>query len=191
MNANAEALMAYDQGNTVLEAAATYGQRLFRFIRGKLRSREDAEDVLQEVWYQLSKTVNVAEIEHLSGWLHQVARNKITDRHRKKSESSIESLGFLDEDGSSFLTDILLVDSTTPETEYLKDLFWDELMTALQELPEKQRQVFIWNEMEDQTLQQIADRTGENIKTIISRKGYAVKHLRTRLRTFYQEYLND
>jgi RNA polymerase sigma factor (sigma-70 family) len=84
---------------------------------------------------------------------------------------------------------MLLAGETNPETEYIRELFWQELFAALEELPENQRQVFIWNELEDMTLQQIADRTGEKLKTIISRKGYAVKHLRQRLKLLYKDFL--
>ena len=95
-----------------------------------------------------------------------------------------------DEDGDFHWGELLLSDDNTPETEHLRQVFWDELFIALQELPENQRNVFVWNELEDQTFQQIADRTGENIKTLISRKRYAVQHLRRRLESLYNE-LND
>ena len=94
-----------------------------------------------------------------------------------------------DEEGDVDFKDLLLNTPETPETEYLRQLFWEELMMALDELPPEQRDVFVWNELEDQTFQEIADRTGQNIKTLISRKGYAVKHLRRRLDAFYQEFL--
>ena len=100
-------------------------------------------------------------------------------------------MGFEDDDGTRHIADILLADATTPETQYMRDLFWAELIAALDELPEAQRQVFILNELEDKTLQDIADATGENLKTIISRKGYAVKHLRKRLNVLYEEFLTD
>ena len=83
-----------------------------------------------------------------------------------------------------------MADTLSPEDENLKEIFWEELFKALDELPEKQRNVFVWNELEDQTFQQISDRTGVNIKTLISRKRYAVKHLRTRLEAVYQEFFN-
>ena len=87
--------------------------------------------------------------------------------------------------------DLLLADDGTPESDYLRELFWQQLMEALDELPENQRQVFVWNELEDETFQEIADRTGENIKTLISRKRYAVQHLRKRLAGLYQDLLID
>lgn len=180
--------MATKAGDNIVTTIKEYGKRLFGFIRGKVSSDEDAEDVLQDVWYQLSNAVNLGEIEQMSGWLHQVARNKITDRQRKKTPELLDD--FEAEDDSLSFKEILLADDTNnPETQYLRDIFWKELFAALDELPEKQRQVFVWNEMEDLTLQQIADNTGENLKTIISRKGYAVKHLRARLQNLYSELL--
>lgn len=182
--------MAENPRQTIIQTVKDYGGRLFRFIRGRVKSDEDAEDILQDVWYQLSNVVNVNEIEQMSGWLFQVARNKIVDKHRKKTPDSLDAMSYEEEEGEFYLKDILLADDTNPETEYIREVFWQELFVALEELPENQRQVFVWNELEELTLQQIADRTGEKLKTIISRKGYAVKHLRKRLETLYNDFLN-
>ena len=154
------------------------------------QDREAAEDILQDVWYQLSTVPEIEAIEQMSSWLYRVARNRIIDKYRKQKPESLEDFGYEDEDGEFHFKDILLADDTTPETAYLKDLFWEQLNIALDELPENQRQVFIWNELEDQTFQEIADRTGENIKTLISRKRYAVRHLRERLESVYREFVN-
>ncbi|SDJ80791.1 RNA polymerase sigma factor, sigma-70 family [Catalinimonas alkaloidigena] len=177
-------------GQKTVQIVSDYGKRLFRFIRGRVKSDEDAEDILQEVWYQLSNVVNLDEIEQMSGWLFRVARNKIIDRSRKRTPEALEDFRYQDEDGDFSFKEILLADTTNPELEFLRDAFWEELFAALDELPENQRQVFIWNELEDMTLQQIADQTGEKLKTIISRKGYAVKHLRRRLASLYNEFLS-
>lgn len=174
-----------DNIGKVMEA---YGRRLFRFIRGRTRNDADAEDVLQDVWYQLSNVVNLDAIEQVSAWLYRVARNRLTDRSRKKTEQSLEDFQYVDEEGDLYLKNILLPESDTPETAHLRDFFWESLFAALDELPEAQRQVFVWNELEDQTFQEIADRTGENLKTLISRKRYAVQHLRKRLETLYREF---
>ncbi len=183
--------MAAKAGNNIVDTIKEYGKRLFGFIRGKVNTDEDAEDVLQDVWYQLSNVVNLDEIEQMSGWLHQVARNKITDRQRRKKPELLDDFDTEDEEGNSFgIKEILLADDTSnPETRYLREIFWKELFAALDELPEAQRQVFVLNELEDMTLQEIADKTGQNLKTIISRKGYAVKHLRQRLQSLYTELL--
>jgi RNA polymerase sigma factor (sigma-70 family) len=190
MIATENILMAGSPNQSIVSAVSSYGKRLFGFIRKKVKSDEDAEDILQEVWYQLSNVVNLGEIEQVSGWLFKVARNKITDSYRKKSTESLEELGYEDDDNSWNFKDFLLADTSDPETEQLREVFWEELFTALDELPENQRQVFVWNELEDMTLQEIADKTGEKLKTIISRKGYAVKHLRRRLEDVYNDFLN-
>ncbi|WP_460907216.1 RNA polymerase sigma factor [Spirosoma areae] len=182
--------MAEPPKRTIIETVRQYGSRLSRFIRGQVKSDEDAEDILQDVWYQLSKVVDLEGIESMSGWLFQVARNRITDTYRKKKEGALSDLMLEnEEDGFSF-REILLADAETPEDQFFKDIFWEELMKALDELPENQRTVFVQNELEDSTLQEIADQTGENLKTIISRKRYAVQHLRKRLKTLYDELDN-
>jgi len=177
-------------GQKIIQTVKDYGNRLFGFIRGRVKTDEDAEDILQDVWFQLSHAVDVEEIEQMSGWLFRVARNKIIDKHRKKTSESLEDHVYENEEGEFSLKDILLADDSNPETEYLREVFWQELLSALEELPENQRQVFIWNELEDMTLQQIAEKTSEKLKTIISRKGYAVKHLREKLEYLYLELLN-
>jgi RNA polymerase sigma factor (sigma-70 family) len=183
--------MAGQPKQNIVKTIAHYGKGLFSFIRGRVKTEEDAEDILQEVWYQLSNVVDIDDIEQMSGWLFRVAKNKIIDNYRKKSPEPLEDLEYENEDGGFDFNDILLADDDDPESVYLKELFWQELFIALDELPEAQRRVFVWNELEDKTLQQIADETGENLKTIISRKGYAVKYLRQRLETFYNDFLNS
>ena len=167
-----------------------YSNRLFRFIRGRVPSNADAEDITQEVWYQLSRVIELDSIEQMSGWLFRVARNRITDTYRKKKPDLLLDKNF-DNDESGFdFKEILMADTVSPEDENLKEIFWEELFKALDELPENQKNVFVWNELEDQTFQQISDRTGVNIKTLISRKRYAVQHLKTRLQALYQEFFN-
>lgn len=176
--------------SNIISTVKAYGKKLFGFIRGRVKSDEEAEDILQEVWYQASNSLNFEEIDSISGWLYRVARNKIIDRYRKKSEEYLEDFAFFDEAGDQHFQEILLSDVNDPELELLRTLFWEALEEALESLPEKQRQVFILNELEDLTLQQIADQTGENLKTIISRKRYAVLKLREHLRWIYDDF-ND
>jgi len=179
-----------ESSKNIVKAVSDYGKGLFNFIRRKVPTEADAEDILQDVWCQLSNIDDKDEILQLRGWLFKVARNKIIDKGRKKAEQLIDDLvDEGEEDGINF-ADILLPDDNDPESVYLRELFWDELFAALDELPEKQKQVFVWNELEDKTLQQIADESGEKLKTIISRKGYAVKYLRSRLQTLYDEFLD-
>ena len=134
--------------------------------------------------------IELDSIEQMSGWLFRVARNRITDNYRKKTPDLLLDRNDKDDETGFDFKEILMADTLSPEDENLKEIFWEELFKALDELPEKQRNVFVWNELEDQTFQQISDRTGVNIKTLISRKRYAVKHLRTRLEALYQEFFN-
>ncbi|WP_316802295.1 RNA polymerase sigma factor [Pedobacter nototheniae] len=182
--------MPANESQNIISTVASYGKRLFSFIRGRVNTDEDAEDILQDVWYQLSNQPEAGAIEQISGWLYRVARNKITDKYRKQKDDLLEDLSYEDEDGEINFREILMAEASTEEAEELKKLFWDQLFIALEELPENQRYVFIQNELEERTFQEIADETGENIKTLISRKGYAVKHLRNRLQNLYQEFIN-
>ena len=168
-----------------------FGQKLFAFVRTRVRTNEDAEDILQDLWYQLSKLGDIDELENVGAWLYHVARNKLTDKYRKKTSLSLEDLADESEDGTINYKEIILIDdSNNPELSFFKELFWKELMTALNELPKKQKDVFILNEFEGFTLREIADQKNENIKTIISRKVYASKHLRNKLNYLYQELNN-
>lgn len=181
------------QKNNIIRAVKEYGQRLFGFIRGRVPSDEDAEDILQDVWYQLVSHPETELIESISGWLYRVARNKITDTYRKKKTTALDDAENGEgEDGDTWLVPELITgDRQDPEALQLKKLFHQTMMDALEELPAKQRNVFIWNELEEITLQEIASREGENIKTIISRKRYAVQHLRNRLAFIYDEIINN
>ncbi len=176
-----------DRKSSILATIKAYGTNLFGFIRGRVGSQEEAEDILQDVWYQLSRIIDLEEIENISAWLYRVARNRITDRFRKKEPILLSGN---DDESLSDLFELLTGDAETPEEFFFKELFWQELQLALDELPQKQRDTFVWNELEDQTLQEIADRTGEKLKTVISRKRYAVQHLRNRLQTLYDD-LNE
>lgn len=182
------AVMPGDKNRHIVQTISSYGKSLLGFIRKRVKSDEDAEDVLQDVWYQLSSVVNAAPIEQTGAWLYRVARNKIIDRHKKKSEILFEE-NFDDDQGDEEpdFKAILLQESSTPETEYLRNLFWEQLFAALEELPEEQKQVFIWQELDEIPFREIAERTGENIQTLVTRKRYAVLHLRKRLRQLYNE----
>jgi len=174
--------------NSISTTIQEFGEKLFGFVRKKVKTTEDAEDILQEVWFQLSNLSDIAELDNVSAWLYEVARNKITDKARKKKNLSLEDYGYESEEGEFDFKEILLLDDTNnPELAFFKEIFWKEFQQALDELPPNQKEVFILNEMEDMTLQEIADRQGEKLKTIISRKGYAVKHLRNKLSYLYKE----
>jgi len=185
-----------EKKQNIIQTVKEYSRQLFGFIRGRVGSDEDAEDILQDVWYQLSSQAKFEDIESVSGWLYRVARNKITDTYRKKKEVAFNDSDADGEDDDPIaigwiVPAFMLTDTSNPETDQLRELFHQTLFDALQELPENQRNVFVWNEMEEKTLQEIADRENENIKTIISRKRYAVQHLRKRLEFLYNDFLNN
>lgn len=180
--------MAQKNSKSVTDLIKTYSGQLLRFVKGRVKRDEDAEDILQEVWFQFSRLTNIDELENVGAWLYRVTRNKITDSYRKSKPEALDEMVEDAEEEAFPIRQLLLADdSQDPELKMFKDIFWDELMKALDELPEKQRNVFLLNEMEDKTLQEIADMEGEKLKTIISRKGYAVKHLRLRLKSLYDE----
>jgi RNA polymerase sigma factor (sigma-70 family) len=176
----------------IIQTVGNYSKRLFHFIRGRVNTDEDAEDILQDVWYQFSNLVDTESIEQASAWLFTVARNKITDKYRKQQPVLLEDeLGYENEEGEWNVKEILLAENTTPETEHLRNLFWQQLFAALNELPEEQRKVFVWNELEDIPFNEIAAMTGEKVNTLISRKRYAVLHLRSRLEELYREIIEQ
>ncbi|MGJ1205390.1 RNA polymerase sigma factor [Sphingobacterium lactis] len=188
MDSAEQEAMGSTSSKSFSEIVKIYGGQLLRFVKSRVSKTSDAEDILQEVWYQFSRVTNIDDLGNAGAWLYSVTRNKITDSYRKKKTESLDDL-YQDADDESFaIAHLLAADETeNPELKMFKDIFWDELMKALEELPEKQRKVFMLNELEEMTLQEIADQEGENLKTIISRKGYAVKHLRLRLRSLYDE----
>lgn len=180
--------MAEKNAKSFAVVVKTYGSQLMHFVKARVSKAVDAEDILQEVWYQFSRISDIDGLENTGAWLYSVTRNKITDNYRKKKNDSLDELTS-SKDEEDFSLEHLLVadDSNNPELKIFKDVFWDELMKALSELPENQRTVFIRNEIEDMTLKDIAQEDDVSIKTVISRKGYAVKHLRLRMRALYEE----
>jgi RNA polymerase sigma factor (sigma-70 family) len=179
--------MPVSAGKNISGLIGRFGKQLLGFIRKRVSSQADADDILQDVWNQLTTAVDT---EQMSCWLFTVARNKIIDRYRKKQP---DSLDLLLETGESAngpdLAAILLDKGEDPETANLRSLFWKALQEALDELPEEQRTVFIWNELDGLSFKEIAERTGEKVNTLISRKRYAVLHLRERLLHLYQEII--
>lgn len=173
----------------IIQAVQDYGNRLFSFIRNRVKSDEDAQDILQDVWFRLSNVSEAEPIEQIGSWLFTVARNRITDMYRKQKPSSLDDFIYEDEEGEINYKDILLSDFKSPEDEELKKVFWDEFFKALDELPKEQKEAFVQNELEDKTFREIAEKTGESIKTLISRKRYAVLHLRKKLDSLYTELI--
>lgn len=179
-----------EKENFVSKTVENYGTKLMGFIRSKVRNSEDAEDILQEVWYQFSNLSNLSDIVNVSSWLYTVSRNKITDNYRKKQTENLEDFSYEDE-GDLIIREFLMENNDeNPELKMFQEQIWDEIFSALEELPETQRLVYTENELEGKTLQQIADEQNENLKTIISRKQYAVKHLRKKLNRLYMDLNN-
>ena len=169
--------------------------RLKAFIRKRVPNKEDAEDILQDVFYQFVKSVEntFSPIEQVSAWLYRVARNTIINKGKKKQEEEL-SVSQYDEAGNVLeeFSEILFDDGksvSTPETEYLRSLVWKELETALSELPPEQREAFELMEMEGLPAKEIAESIGVSVNTLLSRKHYAVKHLRKRMAGLYQDIL--
>ena len=158
------------------------GQRLLRFIRARVPSEPDAEDILQEVWQQLIVALDAGPIEQIGGWLYTVARNRIIDRYRQPKMVSLEALA-AEADADDALSELIAPlgqDERTPRTESQRRMFWEQLHAALAALPKEQRQVFVWHELDDLSFQEIAALTGENLNTLLARKRYAVQRLRRR-----------
>ena len=158
-------------------------------IRRSVASREDAEDILQDVFYQLLG--NKEPIDQITAWLFTVARNKIIDRNRKKKPFALDDLFPETDDGEmSDWLDLIMDDSSNPETIYLRNLFQETLKESLDELPDEQKQAFVLNEIEGIPFKQISEETGIPVNTLISRKRYAVLHLRMKLTDLHDALKN-
>jgi RNA polymerase sigma factor (sigma-70 family) len=166
-------------------------KRLFEFIRSRVRSSADAEDILGDVFYQMLARFNAAEpIEQLTAWLLTVARNKIIDWYRKRRPGSLkqsneESILPLDPE------DILFDPGQNPDALYERSLVWTELAGALDELPEEQKEVFVLHALEGRSFKEIAEITGAPVSTLLSRKRYAVLYLREALQELYDDVYSD
>jgi RNA polymerase sigma factor (sigma-70 family) len=180
-----------DVGQLIVE----HRPKLKAFIRKRVANKEDAEDIVQDVFYQLVKTVEISmnPIEQVSAWLYRVARNLIINKGVKKREVEMPVYRS-DEKDDDILNDIseIMFNSETslsPETEYLRSLFWVELDNALAELPLEQREIFELTELDGIPVKDISETTGVSVNTLLSRKHYAVKHLRKRMRQLYEEII--
>jgi len=163
--------------------------KLFNFISKRTPTIEDAEDILQDVFYEL---VQSETIEQTAAWLYRVARNKITDWYRKLKTSRLDDIqiNHSDEDEVLLLSDIIPSMETAADKQILLKLISEVLAETLEELPSNQREVFVLHEIEGRSLKEISELTGTGIKTVISRKRYAVLYLQERLRSLYKELLN-
>lgn len=167
--------------------------RLKSFIRKRVSNKEDAEDILQDVFYQLTKAFEdtASPIEQVTAWLYRVARNTIINKGKKKHEDEFPVSGY-DEEGNilkDFSEILFNDDNPTPETEYLRSLVWQELETALSELPPEQREAFELTELDGLPVKDVALSMNIPVNTLLSRKHYAVKYLRKRLKGLYNDIL--
>jgi RNA polymerase sigma factor (sigma-70 family) len=166
--------------------------RLLSFIRNRVSSVEEAEDILQDVFYQFVAGYETIEsLDRVTSWLFSVARNKIIDRYRRDaSRPQRTDFGFhagTDDDTPITLQEILPDLGNTPEDSFLREAMWDAIMEALDELPAEQRDIFILNEIEEKGFREISEETGISINTLLSRKRYAIMALRKRLQKMYDE----
>jgi RNA polymerase sigma factor (sigma-70 family) len=166
--------------------------RLLSFIRNRVSSLEEAEDILQDVFYQFVAGYETIEsIDRVTSWLFSVARNKIIDRYRRDAarpqRADLRSQAGVEEDAPLTLQEILPDLGNTPEDSYLREAIWEAIMDALDELPREQREIFIQNEIEEQSFREIAERTGVSINTLLSRKRYAILALRKKLQRLYDD----
>jgi RNA polymerase sigma factor (sigma-70 family) len=174
--------------NSVVQIFKSYQQKLLNFIRSHVKQIEDAEDILQDVFYQFSRVDNLINpIENISAWLYRAARNRIIDHRRKKKDGQLPSS--YDEDADDYIfdeiSDIIYGEESTPETEMLRSLVFEEIQTALADLPKEQREVFEMTELLGFSVKETAEKTNTPVNTVLSRKHYAVKFLRKRLEELY------
>jgi RNA polymerase sigma factor (sigma-70 family) len=165
--------------------------RLRNFIRKRVPNEADVEDLLQEVFYELVEANRLLmPIEHVTGWLFRVARNRITDLFRKKRPENFSDAAVEDEDGELLrIEDLLPSPDAGPEAIYFGNVLLDELEFALDELPDEQREVFVAHEIEGRSFKELSAESGVSVNTLLSRKRYAVLHLRERLQSIHDEFM--
>ena len=179
-----------EQNQRTSEIVAEERARLLNFIRRRVPDHADAEDILQEVFYELAEANRLLmPIEHVTGWLFRVARNRITDLWRKKKPQRFAGAAIEDEHGEELrLEDLLPSPEAGPEAMYVRGLLLDEFALALEELPREQREVFVAHELEGRSFKELAAESGVNVNTLLARKRYAVLHLRERLQDIHDEF---
>jgi RNA polymerase sigma factor (sigma-70 family) len=181
--------MTLEQDRRIAEVVERERSRLGRFIRRRVPDPRDAEDVLQDVFFALVEANRLLmPIEHVTGWLFRVARNRITDLFRKKKPERFSDAAVTDADDELVpLEELLPSPDAGPEALYARNLLLDELELAFEELPEEQREVFVAHEWEGRSFKELAAESGVSVNTLLSRKRYAVLHLRKRLQGVYDD----
>src|SRR5438552_16071653 len=179
-----------EQDHQLSKIVAEERSRLRNFIRRRVPDPRDAEDILQEVFYELVEANRLLmPIEHVTGWLFRVARNRITDLFRKKKPETFSDAAVEDQDGEVLkIEDLLPSPDAGPEALYARNVLLDELESALDELPDEQREVLVAHEFDGRSFKELSAQTGVSVNTLLSRKRYAVLHLRERLQRVYEEF---
>jgi len=180
-----------EQDRQISDVIAEEGSRLRNFIRKRVPNEADVEDLLQEVFYELVEACRLLmPIEHMTGWLFRVARNRITDLWRKKKPETFSDAALEGEDGELLqIEDLLPSPDAGPEALYFGTVLLDELEFALDELPDEQREVFVAHELEGRSFKELSAESGVSINTLLSRKRYAVLHLREQLQSIHDEFM--
>lgn len=180
--------MTQEQDQRIADVVERDRSRLRNFIRRRVSDASDAEDILQDVFYELVEANRLLmPIEHVTAWLFRVARNRITDLFRKRKPQSLNDPVATEEGERLDLESLLPSSDAGPDTVYLRSVLMDEFDLALEELPDEQREVFLAHEVEGRSFKEIAAETGVSVNTLLSRKRYAVLHLRERLQSMYDE----
>jgi len=182
--------MALEHDQRIADVVEREQSRLSSFIRRRVPDPRDAEDILQEVFYELVEANRLLmPIDHITGWLFRVARNRIVDFFRKKKPESFSDLPVAGRDDEPLqLEDLLPSPDAGPDALYARHVLLDELEVAVHELPEEQRDVFVGHELEGRSFKDMAAETGVSVNTLLSRKRYAVRHLRERLQDIYDDF---
>lgn len=182
-----------EQDQRISETVKREQSRLRNFIRRRVPDPRDVEDILQDVFYELVQANRLlTPIEYVSGWLFRVARNRITDLFRKKQPESFSDVAVAVEEGELLqLENLLPSPDAGPDAIYARNVLLEELEFALDELPEEQREVFVAHEFDGLSFKEIAAETGVSVNTLLSRKHYAVLHLRERLEDIYKEFIKS
>jgi len=181
-----------EQDQRISAAISLEQGRLRNFIRKRVADENDVEDILQDVFYELLEAYRLMKpIEQVSAWMFRVARNRIIDLFRKKKPeaSSDEPVGIAEDGEALRLEDLLPSPDAGPESAYTRSVLLEELEAALEELPEEQREVFVAHELEGRSFKELAAETGLSVNTLLSRKHYAVLHLRKRLQAIHDEFV--
>jgi RNA polymerase sigma factor (sigma-70 family) len=182
--------MALEQDQRIVDVVEREQSRLGSFIRRRVPDPRDAEDILQDVFYELVEANRLLmPIDHVTAWLFRVARNRIVDFFRKKKPDSFSDTAVMgDDDELIQLEDLLPSPDAGPDALYARHALLDELELAVQELPEEQREVFVGHEFEGRSFKEMAAETGVSVNTLLSRKRYALRHLRERLQEIYDDF---